>query len=131
MLLDTSGLMCVFDKRERHHAEAVKLYEGASRRFSHNYVLAEFVALAATRRAPRELALEFVVALLKSTEVKLLWIDEDTHCSAVAFLQGRLDKEWSLCDAVSFILMRGRSEIEALTTDHHFEQAGFIRLLSS
>lgn len=34
-----------------------------------------------------------------------------------------------LCDAVSFVLMRMYGETEALTTDHHFEQEGFVRLL--
>jgi uncharacterized protein len=45
------------------------------------------------------------------------------------FLQGRLDKSYSLCDAVSFLLMRERAITEALTTDRHFEQEGFTRLL--
>jgi len=44
-------------------------------------------------------------------------------------LRQRLDKDWSLCDAVSFILMREYGIEDALTSDHHFEQAGFRRLL--
>jgi predicted nucleic acid-binding protein len=47
----------------------------------------------------------------------------------MSLLQSRLDKDWSLCDAVSFVLMQQRGVTEALTTDHHFEQAGFVRLL--
>ena len=39
------------------------------------------------------------------------------------------DKRWSLCDAVSFLLMTAYSIHRALTTDHNFEQAGFVRLL--
>ena len=39
------------------------------------------------------------------------------------------DKTYSLCDAVSFVLMRGRGMTDALTTDRHFEQEGFRRLL--
>lgn len=35
----------------------------------------------------------------------------------------------SLVDCSSFVLMRQKDLIEALTNDHHFEQAGFIRLL--
>jgi predicted nucleic acid-binding protein len=41
----------------------------------------------------------------------------------------RLDKDYSLCDAVSFIIMESEGITEAHTTDHHFEQEGFVRLL--
>jgi predicted nucleic acid-binding protein len=34
-----------------------------------------------------------------------------------------------LVDASSFILMRRMGMTEALTNDHHFEQAGLVRLL--
>jgi predicted nucleic acid-binding protein len=47
----------------------------------------------------------------------------------MALLNQRNDKAWSLCDAVSFVMMKERGVAEALTTDHNFEQAGFIRLL--
>lgn len=43
----------------------------------------------------------------------------------------RLDKSYSLCDAISFLVMRQRGLSEALTTDHHFEQEGFVRLLKA
>jgi predicted nucleic acid-binding protein len=46
-------------------------------------------------------------------------------------LAEREDKLWTLCDAVSFILMSANGIGEALTTDHDFEQAGFVRLLVS
>ncbi|MEM9809150.1 MAG: nucleic acid-binding protein, partial [Cyanobacteria bacterium P01_D01_bin.56] len=41
----------------------------------------------------------------------------------------REDKTYSLCDAVSFVLMCQRGITDALTTDRHFEQEGFVRLL--
>jgi len=40
-------------------------------------------------------------------------------------------KTYSLCDAVSFILMSERRMTNALTTDKHFEQENFVRLLKS
>lgn len=39
------------------------------------------------------------------------------------------DKEWSLTDCASFIIMGERKIHDALTADHHFEQAGFRALL--
>ncbi len=44
-------------------------------------------------------------------------------------LARRLDKDWSLTDCISFAVMQERSLTEALTSDHHFEQAGFTALL--
>ena len=47
----------------------------------------------------------------------------------VALLEARADKSYSLADAVSFVLMRAHHIRDALTTDRHFEQEGFVRLL--
>jgi uncharacterized protein len=41
----------------------------------------------------------------------------------------RTDKEWSLNDCISFVVMQERGLTEALTADRHFEQAGFRALL--
>ena len=41
----------------------------------------------------------------------------------------RADKEWSLTDCISFIVMQQFGLVEAVTADHHFEQAGFLPLL--
>jgi predicted nucleic acid-binding protein len=41
----------------------------------------------------------------------------------------RLDKDWLLTDCISFVVMQREGITEALTGDHHFEQAGFVALL--
>jgi len=72
----------------------------------------------------------FVAALLNNPDIEVVWVDEALHREAMALLLARLDKTYTLCDAVSFVLMRRRSLSEALTTDRHFAQEGFHRLLA-
>jgi predicted nucleic acid-binding protein len=43
----------------------------------------------------------------------------------------RPDKEWSFTDCISFVVMEDKGLTDALTADHHFEQAGFTILLAA
>ncbi len=85
--------------------------------------------LATARRLPRQPTLAFVVDLLTKSDIEIIWIDEALNGEAMALLLKRQNKIYSLCDAVSFILMRQHGINEGLTTDRHFEQGGFRRLL--
>jgi predicted nucleic acid-binding protein len=118
-----------FDQRDTIHANATQYYDSAIHRLSHDYVLAEFVGLAIARRSPRVETLGFIGAIGSCDEIEVVWVDHSLHDRAMALLNQRNDKAWSLCDAVSFVVMNERSIAQALTTDHNFEQAGFIRLL--
>jgi predicted nucleic acid-binding protein len=129
MLVDTSGLLCLFDTADLLHNDAVTFFRAASSRLTHNYVLAEFVPLCRTRRLNRVSAVAFAIDLLHNPLVEVVWISEATHRLALDLLQTRIDKSYSLCDAVSFLWMEERGLADALTTDHHFTQAGFRRLL--
>jgi len=50
-------------------------------------------------------------------------------CRGLAMYSNRLDKDWGMIDCISFVIMQERNLTEALTSDHHFEQAGFKVLL--
>lgn len=129
MLLDTSGLLCLQHRAEPLHEQAKAAYKAAPIRLTHNYVLAEFVALATVRRLPRGVALTFLADLQENPDIETIWVDEHVHQQAMDLLRARPDKSYSLCDAVSFVLMRQYRIFSALTTDHHFVQEGFQRLL--
>jgi uncharacterized protein len=129
MLLDTSGLLCLHHRAEPLHDEARAAYKAAPVRLTHNYVLAEFVALATARRLPRMAALTFLADLRENPDIETVWVDEELHQQGLELLFARPDKTYSLCDAVSFVLMQQRHITMALTTDRHFVQEGFQRLL--
>ena len=130
MLLDTSGLLCYLHFDEPKHQEAVQFldnYDG--KLLTHNYVLAELVALAIARRFPRSPVLDFLSDLLNDPNIETVWVNENLHKQAMKLLLNRADKTYSLCDAVSFVLMKQRKITRALTTDRHVQQEGFIQLL--
>ena len=128
MLLDTSGLFAYLDDRDANHADAVAHFSVAPMLLTHNYILAELVALLHARGIDRKQSLDFHQELLDSPEGEIVWVDEALHRAAAALLRARTDKGYSLTDGVSFVLMRSRGVAEALTTDRHFEQEGFVRL---
>jgi len=131
LFLDTSGLLCIHDQDDFRNAQAIEIFTAARFLLTSNYVLAEFVPLSQTRGKDRQETISFINDLLEIPRLELIWVDENLHNQAMELLANRLDKNYSLCDAVSFVLMRERGIIEALTTDKHFKQEGFIKLLSS
>lgn len=131
MLIDTSGFLCVLDSRDQRHKDAFAIYRSAATRVTHNYVIAELIPLAMTRKFSRLRTLQFLGELMNDSRINIVWTDDLITEKALQLLSERGDKEWSLCDAVSFVLMDEFGLTDALTTDRHFEQAGFVRLLPS
>ena len=129
MLLDTSGLLICFDVSSDEHARAFELFTNSPTLLTHSGVLFEFVPLCRSRRMDVARATVFLMDLLDDPAVEAVWTDRALYCAALELLEARRDKRYSLCDAVSFLLMRERGLTEALTTDRHFEQEGFVRLL--
>jgi predicted nucleic acid-binding protein len=95
-----------------------------------NYVLAELTALLnRPLRIPRHQQIQFLTDLRAVSWVHIVPIDSSLDAMAWQLWASRPDKEWTLIDCASFMVMQQRRLTEALTTDHHFEQAGFTRLL--
>ena len=129
MLIDTSGFLCLYDSREPLHEKALEFYDSTKIRLTTSYILAEYTALAQVRGISRKQIIEFSDQILADDEIRIIWIDENLHRQAVELMKNRSDKNYSLCDATSFVVMNENQISEALTTDKHFEQEGFIRLL--
>ncbi|HYJ89267.1 MAG TPA: PIN domain-containing protein [Pyrinomonadaceae bacterium] len=129
MLIDTSGFFSIHDRAEKQHHRAQELYQNSQSRLTTSYILAEYVALALVRGLARKRVVAFSEEVLHDESVEIVWVNEDLHRNGLDLLRQRPDKTYSLCDAVSFVLMRERGETEALTTDRHFEQEGLVRLL--
>lgn len=131
---DTSGLGNLINPREPFHALAARIYRERRAQgyfvLTTNYIIAELVSLMTSPlRIPRTTTINFIESLKDSPYVEIVHVDETLDTLAWQLLKQRPDKAWSLVDCVSFMLMEQRGVADALTTDHHFEQAGFVRLL--
>jgi len=133
LFVDTSGWAYLLDRHDLFHNEVYAVYQRAlsQRRLlvTTNYIIAELVPLLASRsRIPRQQIFRFIDALKSAPHIEIIHIDTLIDAEAWKLLKGRVDKAWSLVDASSFVVMTMHEMTEALTTDHHFTQAGFIRL---
>ena len=109
---------------DSHHAAAIRLHARTQRLVTHDAVLTEVLshfskagargrqeAARMARRALRDLYVEPV-----SRELFLLALD---------LYEARRDKEYSLVDCISMVIMKQRGIDHVLTNDHHFRQEGF------
>ena len=131
---DTSGWGNLVDPTEPFHAIAARTYRTARQHgrklVTTSYVLAELVALLTSPlRFPRPTLVAIIDGLKNSPFVEVVHVDLAMDGEAWRLLRSRLDKEWSLVDCASFVVMQKRGILDAMTADHHFEQAGFVRLL--
>lgn len=83
-------------------------------------------ALSATNRAA---AVDFIRQAYQTPNLMIVSVDRTLFDREVALYAGRPDKAWGLTDCISFVAMDDRGVSEALTPDHHCEQAGFVALL--
>lgn len=134
VFIDTAGWVCHLDASQPQHVSAstligVCLAEGR-RLVTSSYVLVELVAvLTIRRRVARTELITSLDTIRNWNQLTVVHVDAALDEAAWALLRSRPDKGWSLTDCVSFEIMRSRGIREALTTDRHFEQAGFVRLL--
>jgi predicted nucleic acid-binding protein len=71
----------------------------------------------------------FLEGLLERSATTIHALSRDLLWRGITRYRQRPDKAWSLTDCISFIVMEDEKLTEALTGDHHFEQAGFTALL--
>lgn len=65
--------------------------------------------------------------LLHSPSVRLIHIDEALFYEGWAYFQKHQDKEYSLTDCISFVVMQQQGIHTAYAFDKHFSQAGFVK----
>jgi uncharacterized protein len=128
VLWDSSAILALLDADDADHGRAMATAErlGAERRpsFVTNYVEVEAHALL-LRKLGRAIAREWLLA----GGLPVLRALPQEEARAKAILAGHRDKDWSLCDAVSFAVLESRGARMAFTFDRHFRQYGRFQVI--
>src|SRR5262249_19727166 len=77
----------------------------------------------------RNAAHEMVRMIMNDATIEVVPQTRKLFQNACAVYDGHRDKEWSLTDCASFVIMDQKNITDALTSDHHFEQRGYRALL--
>ena len=132
VFIDTSGFFALLSTADPAHAQAreqmARLAQARRRAVTTDHVLDEIFTLLKVRglahRCPA-----FQQMPDTSRSLRVSWTEPAVFTAATEFFLTRLDQGFSLTDCVSFTTMERAGLQEALTTDHHFQIAGFVPLL--
>lgn len=126
---DTSYYIALCNPKDPYNSSAISL----SRRLQTHVVTTEcvIVELGNFLCSPSDRALFLALAhhLRTDKHTTVAASSDGLLDEGIALYGARMDKGWSLTDCISFVVMRRRGLSDALSCDHHFEQAGFRLLL--
>jgi hypothetical protein len=127
---DSYFFFAILNPRDPAHAKAMDFSrQNRGPLVTTAWVLTELAdGLAST---PRRQAFRRVLEDIEANRANLVVpASAETFEKGVEFYHARPDKQWSLTDCISFLVMSEEGITEALAADHHFERAGFKALLS-
>jgi len=126
---DAVYYIALLNRDDTYHANAVALTrELRGEIVTTEWVLAE-VGNAFAQARHRSQFIELVRVLRVKPDVRIIPASRESFDKGLHLFSRRPDKNWSLIDCISFTVMEDLGIREALTTDRHFVQAGFVVLL--
>jgi predicted nucleic acid-binding protein len=126
---DTSYFLALLIPNDENHGAALTLAsQWSGPLMTTDWVLVELANHLSPSRSRATFG-QFVRALAGDRRMTIVSASGDLMRRGVELYDSRPDKEWSLTDCLSFIVMRDQRLTEALSADHHFEQAGFTLLM--
>ena len=128
VLWDSSAILALLDADDADHVRAVSVARHIASEghpcFITNYVEAEAHALL-VRKLGRTIARQWLL----TSGLPVLPVLPAEEQKAKDILARHTDKDWTLCDAISFAVLDARHVSRAFTFDHHFQQYGRIQVL--
>lgn len=130
VFVDAGGYFALLDETDNHHAEAVAIYGRLIAErwqlLTSSYVLAETHALL-VNRLNQQIGIRFLRDMEQSRN-RVIWVTPADVDRAHSIVYQYDDKEFSLTDATSFVVMDRLGIEYAFAFDRHFGQYGKIVL---
>ena len=129
VLADTVFWAAIIVKQDQYHSRASRWAVRIGGKMITTAPILLETANLLSRVAWRHHAVRLVDHLQQREDVEVVPISADLWNRGWDLYRNRMDKEWSLTDCISFIVMQDHDITCALTADEHFQQAGFEALL--
>jgi predicted nucleic acid-binding protein len=132
LFLDASYVIALAVVRDEHHVQALDIraqIQTQRSRLITTLAVALEIGNALSGQKYRKVSANLLEALNDDKTIEVLPVSEELYRDGLRLYKDRSDKGWSLTDCISFLVMMDRGLTDALTTDRHFEQAGFRALL--
>lgn len=131
VFVDSGGFFALLVAQDASHALAATSFARAEGEhwslLTTNVVVVETYALLLARtRAGREVAIRFLDAL-ESSSLQVERVTAEDEQRAIRLVRTHADKTYSLCDALSFVVMERLGVEEAIAYDRHFREYGRFR----
>lgn len=131
---DTGAFIALLVRRDELHEQTKEVMLELSAKATTLYITEPVlfeIANALSSVKHRQHAVNLIDELSQLPNVIIIQFTNELFENALKLYRERPDKEWSLTDCYSFIVMEENKIKFAFTSDKHFEQAGFIKLLEN
>jgi predicted nucleic acid-binding protein len=126
---DTFFYQALLDARDPAHERAVALSKSKRTILTTEFILLE-LGNACARAEDHADFLALLAGIRASPRTRIVPLDTRLLQRGLDLFAERPDKNWSLTDCISFVVIQEEGITEALTADRHFEQAGFKALFA-
>lgn len=127
VLLDSSAILALVDLSDAQHRPAVRIATQLGKA-AHPVFITPAIELEAHALLLRKVGRVAAREWLLRSGLDVVRPTRDEEEGARELIATHEDKDWSLCDALSFSVITGRKALGAFSFDHHFRQAGRFRV---
>lgn len=132
VFVDTAAWLALINFDDDFHEIAKQIRKNLEKE-NYQFITSDFVFLevadALTTPFMRQKTIAFINRVKKLTYLHVIPVSNYLFEEGWQLYSQRLDKDWGLTDCISFVIMQQHNISLAFTSDKHFQQAGFTRLI--